>query len=101
MGFDIEKAANGKIALDILSHQTISIIYLDLAMPEMGGAELMRIMLQDEKLKDIPIVIDTAQGPYTLPEIAKEFQGKLRYRAFNRPTSVDVIQSAIKELVGL
>ena len=100
MEFDVHKAGNGKEALEILKKTPISIIYLDLAMPEMGGVELMRAMVKDEKLKVIPIIIDTAQGASSLPSISKEFDGKLRIKAFNRPTPIELVEEAVKELIG-
>ena len=81
-------ANNGQEALDILHEnpQDISLVLLDLNMPVMDGFELMRIIMEEEILKRIPIIVLTSEKsaeiqslqlgaqdfitkPYDMPEI--------------------------------
>jgi CheY-like chemotaxis protein len=55
---------NGKLALDELrnSSNDFDLLLLDLQMPEMDGFELLTIMKQDAILKDIPVIVMSAQN---------------------------------------
>lgn len=55
------KARNGKEALDILRHQVIDLMLLDLQMPEMDGFELLEIMRSMESTRNIPVVVVTGK----------------------------------------
>ena len=50
---------NGKLALEELKNETndFDLVLLDLYMPVMDGFELLSIMQEDEKLREIPVVI--------------------------------------------
>ncbi len=61
--YNILYAVNGKEALEIIreSASTLSIILLDLMMPEMTGYELLEVIKADEALKQIPVIVLTAE----------------------------------------
>ncbi|MBQ9606510.1 MAG: EAL domain-containing protein [Lachnospiraceae bacterium] len=56
-------AINGKEGLEMIreSASTLSIILLDLMMPEMTGYELLEIIKADDALKHIPVIVLTAE----------------------------------------
>lgn len=60
--FLVRTAVNGREAMTILHrlHETIDIILLDRMMPEMDGIEVCSAMKNDEKLRYIPIIMQTA-----------------------------------------
>ena len=60
--YNIIFAENGKEALDQVYRYVdeLSIILLDLNMPVMSGFEVMQHMKEDERLRDIPILVLTA-----------------------------------------
>jgi CheY-like chemotaxis protein len=60
--YEATAVENGKLALDELRkpESCFDLVLLDLAMPEMDGFELLTIMMQDERLKDIPVIIMSA-----------------------------------------
>ena len=90
--FELLYASNGKEALDIIrsEYKTLSIILLDLLMPEMDGYQLLEILSNDENnYKNIPVIILTSEKsaeikslqlgavdfipkPYDIPEVIKE-----------------------------
>lgn len=57
--FTISQADNGRVALSILENLPIDVVLLDLAMPEMDGFEVLRVMRQQERLKHIPVIVMT------------------------------------------
>lgn len=58
--FDVEKASNGKEAVDLAEKTQPDIILLDGMMPVMDGFEACRILKSKLETKDIPIVFLTA-----------------------------------------
>lgn len=63
LGFGkIEEAENGKAALSILKSRKIDFIVSDWNMPEMMGIDLLRAVREDEKLKDLPFLMVTAES---------------------------------------
>lgn len=54
-----EVACNGKVALDQLHIRSKNpdMIFLDLNMPVMDGRQFLTVIKQNQKLKDIPVVI--------------------------------------------
>jgi CheY-like chemotaxis protein len=62
-GYEVEKAANGREALDALrAADDASVILLDLVMPVMDGWQFRAGQRQDESLARIPVVVLTAAG---------------------------------------
>lgn len=60
--FNVRTAVNGVEAMEILTkfHDEIDIILLDRMMPEMDGIEVCNAMKEDDKLRYIPIIMQTA-----------------------------------------
>jgi CheY-like chemotaxis protein len=62
-GYEVEKAANGREALDALrAADDASVILLDLMMPVMDGWQFRAVQRQDQSLARIPVVVLTAAG---------------------------------------
>jgi PAS domain S-box-containing protein len=57
----VREAANGRIALDHLAHETPGLILLDLLMPEMDGFELLAALRERADWEKIPVVVITAK----------------------------------------
>ena len=60
--YELFEAGNGEEALDVLENNNIDIMLLDMIMPVMDGFELLKIMQNDEKYSDIPVIATTAQN---------------------------------------
>ncbi len=58
---EIEMARNGKEALEILERFTPDLMVVDLVMPVMDGATLLRELRSDPRLIDLPVVVVTAR----------------------------------------
>jgi len=70
-GYDIIPATSGKEALEILKDEDVSLILLDINMPEMDGFTVCEIVKNTPATKDIPIIFITASNDET--NIAKAF----------------------------
>jgi DNA-binding response OmpR family regulator len=60
LGFSVEKATDGKEALDKVKRFLPDLVLLDNIMPTMTGWEVTKIMKNDPKYRDIPIIMFSA-----------------------------------------
>jgi signal transduction histidine kinase/AraC-like DNA-binding protein len=51
------KASNGREALDILQHDTVDLVLLDLQMPELDGFSVLEAMRENDSTRDIPVIV--------------------------------------------
>jgi DNA-binding response OmpR family regulator len=59
-GYQVLKAGDGKIGLEIVKQNRVSLVLLDLRLPGLDGWEVLREMKQDVELARIPVVVLTA-----------------------------------------
>ena len=61
--YEVIYAENGRECLEQMRKHagTLSIVLLDLFMPQMTGFEVLEYVKQDEELKGIPIIVLTAE----------------------------------------
>lgn len=60
-GIEVKQAYNGQQAINILeSDEEFDCLILDLHLPDMSGVELLQKVKMDERLADVPVVINTA-----------------------------------------
>ena len=65
------EAPNGKIALDKLKYESISIIFLDLMMPEMDGLTFLSTKKRIPEYENIPVIVCSAIGEDAIVKKAK------------------------------
>jgi CheY-like chemotaxis protein len=56
----VRGAANGREALDAISHERPDLVLLDMMMPVMSGPEFLEEVGHDPALRDLPILVVTA-----------------------------------------
>jgi adenylate cyclase len=56
----VSNAENGKVAMEMLRAKPYDVILLDIDMPEMNGFEVLEALWQDEKLRDLPVIMTSA-----------------------------------------
>jgi two-component system sensor histidine kinase ChiS len=64
---DILTAANGEEALALLHAERPDLVLLDVIMPDMDGWQLLAIKEQDQAIRDIPVILVSAQDPVDQP----------------------------------
>jgi len=71
-GYQVITAMDGQEGLDKIKEETPDLILLDIVMPKKGGFEVMEELNQDDKLKNIPVIIISNSGqPVELSRIKK------------------------------
>ena len=71
-GYSIETAADGREALELLRSIRPAVIFLDIQMPIMDGAEFRQIQRRDRNLLSIPTVVMTAANVEPMLDLAVE-----------------------------
>ena len=61
-GYEILEAYDGRQALDVLEEETPDMVVLDVAMPRLSGWDVLRMMQDDDRMKDIPVLMLTARA---------------------------------------
>lgn len=81
-GFEVQEAADGREALDIINDRTDEsfMLLLDLMMPRVSGWQLLGALEQEGRLRDIPVVVisalrsDAARLPARIRFLKKPFE---------------------------
>ncbi len=60
-GFEVLPAQGGREALDLLTHERVDVILLDVMMPGMDGFQVCAALRADERTRDIPVILLTAK----------------------------------------
>jgi len=95
--FEISKALNGKIALEILKNEKHELIISDILMPVMDGFQFCRECKTDPRLKDILFVFYTATY---VDQKDEEFALSLGAQKFIRkPQEPDIFLKTINEVI--
>lgn len=95
---EIVGAENGRAALALLASKRFDLVLADLHMPEMGGVELTQRMGLVERLRDIPVVIISAE-PSTAKLEALKTGGVKDY--IRKPFTPEAIRNMIQTHLGV
>ena len=96
-GFRIETAEDGLDALRILSSYTPDLVTLDLMLPKLSGADVLRFIRSDPRLKHIPVILFSNAYMTELGEDAVLSSANKRLlKAYSTPT---LLLESIRELL--
>jgi DNA-binding response OmpR family regulator len=59
-GYEFAEASDGIIAMELAREVNPDIVILDLMLPRLSGLEVLARMNEDERLKDVPVLVITA-----------------------------------------
>jgi CheY-like chemotaxis protein len=72
-GFQVEIAADGVLAMEMLTRFTPDLILLDLVMPRKDGFEVLEDLSKDKKFSQIPVIVLTNLGQDSDIERVKKY----------------------------
>jgi DNA-binding NtrC family response regulator len=61
-GYEVVTAANGKEAYAIIQERALDLLLCDWRMPEMDGGALLKLLRDEGRLIDLPVLVMTAHG---------------------------------------
>ena len=73
-GHEVDSAADGAIALELIKRKQYELILLDVMVPNVTGLEVVRKLKRDHRTKDIPVIIFSALGTGTHMMLAEDDQ---------------------------
>ncbi len=95
-GFTVFPAENGEEAINMIKQEMPKLVILDVMMPKMSGYEVVEKLKNEDRFKDIYIILLTAKGQETDKE--KGFaMGANEY--FTKPFDPDKLLQKIKSLM--
>lgn len=89
-------ASGAKEGIEILNRENISVVLMDMMMPEMDGYEAINLIKSDPKFSTLPIISITAQAMAGDKEKCLE-AGATGYIA--KPINMDVLIDMLSELM--
>lgn len=93
-GYSVEKAMNGKEAMDLVRKGGFDIVIMDIRMPEMDGIETLgKIITMEKKL---PVIIYTAYSNYK-----SNFMTWTADAYLTKSSNLDELKNKIKELLAV
>jgi len=91
--YKIISASDGRTALEIISDNPPDIVLLDVMMPEMDGYEVCRLLKNNPKTRDIPVIFLT--GMVSLQDKTKGFElGAVDY--ITKPFEIREVKARVK-----
>lgn len=98
LGLRVLTAKDGQATLEAVENQRPGLILLDIMMPRRSGFEVCRILKQDPRYRDIPIVMVTALNEAADVERAQE-SGADHF--LSKPVNKLELLDRVRELLGL
>ncbi len=62
MGFDVTGFADGKAFFTALDEKLPDLVLLDVMLPDLDGIQILKMLRQRSRTKDIPVIMATARG---------------------------------------
>jgi CheY-like chemotaxis protein len=94
-GYRIITAFDGKQGLARLSQERPDVILLDLMMPILSGAEMLRAMAAEPAYQRIPVIMMSSLGEDVIAERCKGYAAFLR-----KPFRAAAVLSAVARVLG-
>jgi len=98
-GFHVECAQDGRVALDILSERAPDLVLLDLMLPKVSGADVLKFMHADPRLTTVPVIIFSNAPMTEVPPDSPLAQGTKRLLKSDCtfPTLLETIQETLAQ----
>lgn len=97
-GYELHYAFNGKEGYDKMVSIQPDVVLLDLMLPVLNGAEVMKLVTTNTSLRDIPIIVMTAHGDKAdMLESSLKAQGARAY--LKKPFELSEIRSLVRRML--
>lgn len=96
VGHKVVSAESGREGLDIMSKERFDLVFLDIAMPDFSGLDVIDELVKSGRIKDSPVVLFTASS-ITDAEIA-ELVKKGVHSSLRKPVRMETLFDKIEEV---
>ena len=96
--YDVLEASNGREGYEIAASNLPDVILMDLRMPEVDGIQAIKMLKQDERTREIPILVLTA---FNSSENLKESFEVGAFDYITKPVDTDELISRINKALGI
>ncbi|WP_428328899.1 ATP-binding protein [Mucilaginibacter sp.] len=97
LGYDIDIADNGRIALEMMRQKTYDLVFMDIQMPEMDGLQAARHIIETYKAAAPPIIAMTAN---VLSEDEDQCKQAGMSDFISKPFTIDRLENVIHKWSG-
>ena len=94
--YEVVTAANGKEAYQIIQREEVHLLLCDWTMPEMDGAALLKILREEGRLVDLPVLVITAHGTSNNAIDAMQFGA---YDFITKPFDLDDVLVTVQRAI--
>ncbi|WP_444756842.1 response regulator [Pseudomonas sp. A014] len=94
-GFLVEKASNGRKALEALREKRVDLVITDYMMPVLNGEELVRAIRDELQLADLPVILMSGAQAYEGHRLPELFSA-----VFDKPFDMDRMIAKVRELLS-
>ncbi|MGI5864951.1 MAG: response regulator [Myxococcales bacterium] len=94
LGYEVQQAENGQVALERLEEEMPALVLLDLKMPVMSGWAVLEALQQIPNARGIPVLVISAYGF----EWEAELVGAAGY--ISKPVEAETLRRKVDALVG-
>ena len=96
--YDVHTATDGRDGFDQAKALKPDIILMDVMMPRVSGVELMRMLLAEDDLRDIPVLVMTAS--HFDPSTEQVFKQEPNIKGFlQKPCPVNILRDEIARAI--
>jgi len=98
--YEIIEAENGLRAIEILEKQAydISLLLLDIVMPEVDGFEVLAHMKRSQWIEDVPVIVISSETDASFIKKSYDY-GAVDF--ISRPFDVDIVQRRVRNTIAL
>jgi len=93
----VAEAANGREGLEVLDHEWIDVLFVDINMPVMGGIEMIDAIRARPELANLPIVVISTESSHTRIEEVR----RKGVRFVHKPFTPECVREVIQDLTGV
>lgn len=96
VGHEVTTAYTGREGLSLLMSQCFDVVFLDIAMPDFSGLDVIEKLVQEKRIRDSPVVLFTA-SPITDEEVGRLVE-KGVHSILRKPVRLDTLFEKIDEI---
>ena len=96
-GYEMISAFKGNDAVELAARELPQAIVMDIMMPEMDGLSAMREIKRNDRTKNIPVIVITANPHYHLSQMESRWAGAAVFltKPFGPASLISAVQRAI------